>query len=166
MRKKLIFLFLTAFVVCCFAGCSGSYGTDVQNDVYTNVETQTGGGEDMDLTKISFVVDGIALDVSFEDNVATRDLYNALKSGDITLNMSRYGGFEQVGSLGRTIKSAYRQMNTNPGDIVLYSSNQIVMFFGTNSWSYTKLGHINMTKTELETLLDKASVQLVISIEK
>ncbi len=80
--------------------------------------------------------------------------------------MHRYGGFEQVGSLGRTIKSADRQMTTNPGDIVLYSSNQIVMFFGSNSWSYTKLGHINLSQSELVELLDKENVQLKIQIDK
>lgn len=164
MKKILLVVIVTLLLVCCFAGCSQSYGANGQNNTGTNSERQMEGGEDMDLTKISFVVDGKVLDVSLEDNVATRDLYNALKSGDIKVNMSRYGGFEQVGSLGRTLKSSDRQMSTNPGDVVLYNSNQIVMFFGNNSWSYTKLGHINMSKSELETLLDKSGVQLVISL--
>ena len=48
------------------------------------------------------------------------------------------------------------QMTTQPGDIVLYSGNQLVVFFGSNSWSYTKLGHINgLSADELAALLDK-----------
>ena len=43
-----------------------------------------------------------------------------------------------------------------PGDIVLYSGNQLVIFFGSNSWSYTRLGHIEgLSTNELTTLLDK-----------
>lgn len=45
---------------------------------------------------------------------------------------------------------------TQPGDIVLYSGNQLVIFFGSNSWSYTRLGHIDGLSTdELTALLDK-----------
>ena len=48
------------------------------------------------------------------------------------------------------------QMTTQPGDIVLYSGNQLVIFFGSNSWSYTKLGHIEGFSTdELTALLNK-----------
>ena len=47
-------------------------------------------------------------------------------------------------------------MTTQPGDIVLYSGNQLVIFFGSNSWSYTRLGHIEgLSTNELTTLLDK-----------
>ena len=56
--------------------------------------------------------------------------------------MHKYSTFEQVGPLGHTITSHDVEMTTSPGDIVLYSSNQIVVFFGTNTWGYTKLGHI------------------------
>lgn len=56
--------------------------------------------------------------------------------------MKPYGGFEQVGSLPESIVSNDVQITTSPGDIALYSGNSIVIFFGTNSWAYTKLGHI------------------------
>ena len=48
------------------------------------------------------------------------------------------------------------QMTTQPGDIVLYSGNQLVIFFGSNSWSYTRLGQIEGFSTEeLTALLNK-----------
>ncbi len=164
MKKILLVVIVTLLLVCCFTGCSQSYGADEQNNIGTNSERQMEGGENMDLTKICFVVDGTPIDVTFFDNVATRDLFDVLKSGEIVVNMSRYGGFEQVGSLGRSVKSSDSRTTTRPGDIVLYSSNQIVMFFGSNTWSYTRLGHIDMTEEELEFLLDKESVRLVISL--
>ena len=50
------------------------------------------------------------------------------------------------------------------GDIVLYSGNQLVILFGSNSWSYTKLGHIKgMSADELAVLLDKE--QTVIELQ-
>lgn len=49
--------------------------------------------------------------------------------------------------------SSDTRITTNPGDIVLYSSNQIVLFYDSNIWSYTKLGHINLSKSELVELL-------------
>lgn len=43
--------------------------------------------------------------------------------------MSKYGGFEQVGFIGSTLPLVDARTTTNPGDIVLYSSNQIVIFY-------------------------------------
>ena len=57
--------------------------------------------------------------------------------------MNDYAGFEKVGSLGTSLPTSNSQTTAQPGDIVLYNGNQIVVFYGTNSWSYTRLGHIN-----------------------
>ena len=76
--------------------------------------------------------------------------------------MHLYGGFEQVGSIGQSVVSDDKEITTKPGDIVLYSSNQIVVFFGTNTWRYTKLGRINLSDSELKTLLNKSNVTLKI----
>ena len=80
---------------------------------------------------------------TLEDNTAARELVAMMKEAPITIDMSDYSGFEKVGSLGRSLTSSNSQMTTVPGDIVLYNANQIVMFYGSNSWSYTKLGHID-----------------------
>ena len=52
-----------------------------------------------------------------------------------------------------------------PGDIVLYNSNQISIFYNNSSWSYTKLGHINMSKSELKDLLDTDSVVVTFTLK-
>ena len=43
--------------------------------------------------------------------------------------MSMYGGFEQVGSLGISLPRNDVQTTTTAGDIVLYSGNQMVVFY-------------------------------------
>ena len=79
--------------------------------------------------------------------------------------MSKYGGFEQVGSIGATLPSADTRITTNPGDIVLYSVNQIVIFYDSNTWSYAKLGHINLFKNELIDLLGDESVVITLNLK-
>lgn len=56
---------------------------------------------------------------------------------------SEYLGIFFVGLLGTSLPTDNRQITTQSGDIVLYQGNQIVLFYGTNTWSYTKIGHVN-----------------------
>ena len=109
-------------------------------------------------------IDGTAVDVQWENNAAVTELY-ALAQNAITVNTSAYGGFEQVGSLPQSFSRSDAQMTTQPGDIVLYSGNQLVIFFGSNSWSYTWLGHIEGLSTdELTALLDQDTVTFELSV--
>ena len=101
-------------------------------------------------------IDGTPVTVLWEDNETVSELLTAEQNGAIEVSASRYGGFEQVGSLPQSFSRNDVQTTTQPGDIVLYSGNQLVIFFGSNSWSYTRLGHIEGLSTdELTTLLDK-----------
>lgn len=104
-------------------------------------------------------VDKQELDVVWENNVSVEAIK---KLCPLSINMHQYGGFEQVGSIGQSIVSNDKRITTTPGDIVLYSSNQIVIFFGSNTWEYTKLGHINLNDSALNNLLNKENVSLSI----
>ena len=104
------------------------------------------------------------VDVSWEDNDSVRELRELASSG-ITIQMSMYGGFEQVGSIGQSVTRNDKQTTTEPGDIVLYSGNQLVVFYGSNSWSYTRLGKINLSDKELEKLLGNGDVTIILSME-
>ena len=84
--------------------------------------------------------------------------------GPLTIQMSMYGGFEQVGPIGQSIVSDDQQMTTQTGDIVLYSGNQIVVFYGSNSWAYTRLGHVDLPQKELEDLLGNGDVLLTLQM--
>lgn len=80
---------------------------------------------------------------TFADNSGAQALKELLADGDITIRMSDYGGFEKVGSLGQSLPTENSQTITQAGDIVLYQGSQIVIFYGSNSWSYTRLGKID-----------------------
>ena len=78
----------------------------------------------------------------------------ALQEGDITYEAHDYGGFEKVGALGRSLPTSDTQTTTQAGDVILYNGNQIVLFYGSNSWSYTRLGHMEYSsQAELESFL-------------
>ena len=98
--------------------------------------------------------------VTWEDNPSVAALKELLP---LTVQMSMYGGFEQVGPLGQEIVSEDRQTKTNPGDIVLYSGDQIVIFYGNNSWAYTRLGHVDLPREEMAELLGHRNVTVTIS---
>ena len=113
---------------------------------------------------IVFKIGNTEVDVYWLDNDSVKELKNLAKNG-LTINMSKYGGFEQVGSIGSTLPSSDTRITTSPGDIVLYSSNQIVLFYDSNTWSYTKLGHINLSKSELTDLLGDEDVVINMSLK-
>ena len=76
-----------------------------------------------------------------------------------------YGGFEQVGSLGTRLPRDDRETTTGSGDIVLYSGSQIVVFYGSNSWAYTRLGHISdKSAEEMKALLGNGNVTLTLEM--
>lgn len=99
--------------------------------------------------------------VSWEDNPSVAALGELLP---LTIPMSMYGGFEQVGSLGQSITRNDTQITTNYGDIVLYAGNQLVIFYGSNSWAYTKLGHVDLSQEELTELLGRGDVSVTLTM--
>ena len=109
---------------------------------------------------MKLIIDDKVVPVTWEQNASTAALQKLLP---LTIKMSPYGGFEQVGSIGQSIPSEDKQLTTQYGDIVLYAGNKLVLFYGSNSWAYTRLGHIDMSKQELTALLnrDEVTVQLM-----
>lgn len=82
----------------------------------------------------------------------------------LTLNMSDYSGVEKVGSLGTGLPTGNQQITTQSGDIVLYNGNQIVIFYGSNSWSYTRLGRVDDLSGWKEAL-GSGDVTVIFSLE-
>jgi len=104
------------------------------------------------------------LSVEWEDNESV-DALKALAGSEMKINMAMYGGFEQVGSIGTSLPRNDSQMTTSPGDIVLYSGNQIVIFYGSNSWAYTRLGKITgLNEKELEDTFGNGDVTIGLSV--
>lgn len=92
--------------------------------------------------KLQIEAGGSTFTAALEDNEAVNAFVEMLEEGPVEIEMSEYGGFEKVGSLGTSLPASNSQMTTQAGDIVLYNSSQIVMFYGSNSWSYTKLAEV------------------------
>ena len=102
--------------------------------------------------------------VEWEDNASVQALRDLCSDAPLTIQMSMYGGFEQVGSIGTSLPRNDQQTTTGVGDIVLYSGNQIVVFYGSNSWAYTRLGHItDQDAAGMAELLGNGDVTLTLS---
>ena len=170
IMKKIATLFaLLFFFLLVSCGKSNSTPTPITNEPSTTITTpsddnQTTKEDETANMKLTLKINDIEVDVIWTDNDSVRALKNLAKDG-LTINMSKYGGFEQVGSIGSTLPSSDTRITTSPGDIVLYSSNQIVIFYDSNTWSYTKLGHINLSKSELTGLLGDEDVVVTIDLK-
>ena len=122
------------------------------------------------LTKVTYdmkmKIGDTPVSVDWEKNDAV-DALAALTAGKwYDIDLSMYGGFEQVGSIGQTLPSDDHQTKTKAGDIVLYSSDQIVVFYGSNSWAYTRLGHItDKSASEMKELLGNGDVTISLYTE-
>lgn len=100
-----------------------------------------------------------------ENNDATKELTELLSDDEIVMSASNYGGFEKVCSIGQSLSRDDEKITTEPGDIMLYNGNQLVIFYDSNSWSYTPIGHIDASAEEMEAFLsgdeDEAIIRLV-----
>lgn len=115
--------------------------------------------------KIKISVSGKTLPVKIENNDATKALVAALRTASITYEAQDYGGFEKVGNLGRTLPTSNAQITTQAGDVILYSGNQLVLFYGSNSWSYTRIGKIEYgTLDELKSFLQAGQGNITVTL--
>ena len=116
---------------------------------------------------IKITVSGKTLPVKIVDNEATRALVAALREASIAYEAHDYGGFEKVGSLGLTLPANNSKITTQPGDVILYNSNQIVQFYGSNTWSYTRIGKMQYESLdELKSFLKagEGNISVILSL--
>ena len=105
------------------------------------------------------------VEVAWEDNESVEALKELARDG-LHIQMSMYGGFEQVGPIGKSLPREDRQTTTQAGDIVLYSGNQLVVFYASNAWAYTRLGRIvDKSASELSELLGNGDVGVMLTLE-
>ena len=139
---KKIFLLLSLLLL---TGCANSS------------DNQTSSNNQDEVKMKLYIDEKLIEEVSWENNDSTKAL-EELSKNKLIINMTNYGGFEQTGLIGQDIVRHDSQIKTIPGDIVLYNGNQISVFYKTNQWSYTKLGHINLDDDKIKDLLDKSSI--------
>lgn len=119
--------------------------------------------EEADESTMKLWIDETEIPVIWEENETVGELRQQVLQGDVTVSLSMYSNNEQVGPLGRSYPRNDVQTTTHNGDIVLYSGDQIVVFYGSNSWAYTRLGKMDLEETAVTTLLSNGDVTLRLS---
>ena len=119
------------------------------------------GNEDM---KLKISVNGTELTATLADSTAAKELAEKLKDEPATVTLNEYGGFEKVGKLPWSLTKTDESIVTEAGDIMLYQGNQMTIFYNSNSWSYTRLGHIdNITGEGLAKLFGEGNITVTLS---
>ena len=137
----------------------------VQNEQPISSELEEENSLETEEMNILMKIGDEAVAVEWEDNESVSALTELLREQPLSIQMSMYGDFEQVGSFGKSLPREDEQTTTQAGDIVLYSGSQIVVFYGSNSWAYTRLGRITDKSTkELAELLGSGDVTITLEL--
>lgn len=121
--------------------------------------------EQTTMNKISISIGGRTQSVTLEDNAATKTLVEKLQQAPVTVTLNSSGDFEIWGALGFSLPTSNQQITAQLGDIVLYNGSNICLFYGTNSWSYTRLGHIDgLSENELRTFLKAGESNISVTL--
>lgn len=173
--KKIMALFCAFTMLLSFTAChSNSDGESSADEMSASLkpsgQTETPlpeppiAEEEESMSAIRLFVGEKELAVEWEDNESVDALKELVKEHPLTIQMSMYGGFEQVGALGVSLPREDVQTTTNAGDIVLYSGDQIVIFYGSNSWAYTKLGKVSdLSADDMTELLGRGDIAITLS---
>ena len=181
--KRVLLFSLCILVLSGLAGCrekrSVSFENDISEEITDNsTESQISAGEleeteiteksanDNEKESMKLYFNDTEIPVIWEDNQTVQELMEEAGKGDITVQMSMYSDNEQVGSLEKSYTKNDEQITTYSGDIVLYSGDKIVVFYGSNSWAYTRLGKMNIQESDVTELLSNGDITLKIAIEK
>ena len=101
-----------------------------------------------------------------ENNSSAEAFLEKLNSGPVKLELHDYGNFEKVGPLPWELPRNDEQFTTVPGDIILYQGNQLTVYYDENTWSFTRLAHIDgVTKEELLEVLGDGDVTVEFWLE-
>lgn len=120
--------------------------------------------EENKVENMNVQVGDVVFSATLEKNEAMSALVEMMRESPVVIQMSDYSGFEKVGSLGTSLPTSNSQTTTQAGDIVLYNGNQIVIFYGSNSWNYTRLGYID-DLTGWEEALGRGDVTVIFSLQ-
>ena len=148
-----ILMFLTAMLLTC---CSSE----------SEVKAQTSS----DMTqKLYLTIGGVTKTATMVSNSSTEALVAQLQQGNITYEAHDYGNFEKVGALGYTFPENNEQINTVPGDLILYQGSNLCIYYDTNSWNFTRIGKLdNMTQSDIKTWVNAGggNVSVTLSISE
>ena len=117
-------------------------------------------------TKLKLTIGGqTELTATLLDNSSVTALIELLKNGPLSIAMRDYGNMEKVGPLGTSLPRNDEQITTEPGDIILYQGNALVIYYAPNSWNFTRLGKIDkITQKELKAVLGVGDVTVTLEL--
>lgn len=165
---KVLKIFLIIILICGVVALAINIFSKNKNEVEESSEIKVSevSNSEETIETVFVTVNNEKLEIKLEDNSSARDFVRLLENGKITINMDDYGGFEKVGNLGRSLSQNNENITTAPGDVILYQGNNITIYYGTNNWSFTRLGRIqNINSKELVEILGKESVEATFSLE-
>ena len=180
-KKRILGLIMMCILLAVMpAGCSapkadsgsdnGEVGSTQSAEAEKTAETEASAeaenNNEEEIIEMKMTINGTAVSVSWENNESVKTLAKMAEDGPVTIETEPYGGFEQVGSIGATLPSNDTNIRTKAGDIMLYTGSQMVIFCGSNSWAYTRLGKITgKSDAELKELLSGDGVTVTITAE-
>ena len=163
--KQLAFLLLSVLMLLAVTACHEKKTAPKTQPIENtrNSLTEETSDERTD-TGMKMYINDKEIPVTWENNPSVSALRSNLQAGDIVVSMSMYSNNEQVGPLDKSYPSNDVQTTTNNGDIVLYRSDQIVIFYGSNSWAYTRLGKMDLSENEVINLLSNGDVSIRLTL--
>ncbi|SDX44408.1 cyclophilin-like fold protein [Eubacterium barkeri] len=156
MKKIAVTLLLGLILATVLTGCGKQESISNQTEPENKQIAEETISEQEDV-KLNIQIGDTKLTATPEDNESVDAFKELLKNGGLSIQFLEYGGFEQVGSIGISLPRNDVQTTTSAGDIVLYSGNQLVMFYGSNSWAYTRIGKIDSIE-DLQNILGKGDI--------
>lgn len=166
MKKyTLNFILLVALMLCNCA--NDNEEVIIQTATQEMNERNNQNPSDKVTDKMNVTIDGATKSVTLVDNAATRQLVAKLQEASVSVTLNSSGGFEIWGALGFSLPTSNEQVTAQPGDVVLYNGSNICLFYGSNSWSYTRLGHIDgLSDGELKTFLKagESHINVILSL--
>ncbi len=111
------------------------------------------------VNKINVTINGTKYEANLEENETVKEFINLLPN---EFNMSELNGNEKYIYLDTNLPSnPVSVKHINKGDVMLYGSNCLVIFYQSfdTSYSYTKIGHI-------DNLYDLGSGSIIAKFEK
>ena len=181
MERTIIITLVVLMNIFCITGCGQANGTKIPpaaaseysvsgeniTEEKTNDIQDTGVMEEKEATKMNISVNDHMLKATLADTQAAKELASLLKKGSIMLTLNEYGSFEKVGELPQSLTKSDEQITSQPGDIMLYQGSQMTIFYGSNTWSYTRLGKIeNISEKELAEIFGSGDITVTLSLDQ
>ena len=115
--------------------------------------------------KLYLTINGVTHSATMVDNSSTQALVTALQNANIVYEAHDYGNFEKVGSLGQSFPQNNEDINTVPGDLILYQGSNLCIYYDTNSWDFTRIGRLDdMTQAQIKTWVNAGGGNVTVTL--